>query len=301
MPYNLVATYELDSHIPLPYVELGHFFDQFDNSGTDSFEDLVRQQQDKLPEVIFAISNCQTAIRPDRLRLMEQLDRYLPSRSYGACLKQKEHYDWSWNSRSTFDSRQFIEERGRYLFFFVPENAYGIDYVSEVCRVATDALHGRILGALLTWPSLLPQKIFLALRSGSIPIYQGAPNVAAYIPDRNAIIHVKDVASVKELREYLNLLAANRTLLAERHLLWRTRPLPERLGRMVKLIDNWSDYPFMCRVCHCFHERIGCPNVTAALEDPFSLTLNGRRRSAPSEPPFDSFRRETNCTFAVAF
>lgn len=104
--------------------------------------------------------------------------------------------------------------------------------------------------------------MYNALRSGSVPIYMGAPNIGFYVPDRDSIIHVSDFESAAQLGDYLRLLASNRTMLVEKHMAWRMRPLPERLRRLTKLVDERSEHSFMCRVCNCFNGRIGCPNVT---------------------------------------
>jgi len=90
---------------------------------------------------------------------------------------------------------------------------------------------------------------------------QGAPNVAAFLPDRDAAIHVSDYNSPEELAEYLHLLMQNRSLLVERHHKWRTKTLPKRLVQLSQLTDKRSKSSFMCKVCNCMNGRMGCPNL----------------------------------------
>jgi hypothetical protein len=232
-PYNLISSYELDSHIPILYPDLADFVDGFKIEA--SFEGLVSQHEKKKPPISFAISNCVAPIHPNRLELIRKLSLYYPTSSFGKCLGKEANFKLKWNSRKKYESNRYLQELGKHLFVYAPENSYGMDYVSE--------------------------KIYHALISGSTPIYMGAPNIAAFLPDRDAVIHISDFATVQALGEYLQRLSDNRTLLVERHHAWRTRPLPDRLLRLSQLVDKKSEYSFMCKVCNCVRGRIGCPQI----------------------------------------
>lgn len=230
VPYNLISSYEIDSHIPILYKEMGAFVDAFEPL---SLRDLLALHQTRSASIFFAISNCVAAIRPERLAVVGSLSRFLRVESFGRCLPNSANRAHKWNSRAKQGSINQITEMGKHLFAYTPENSYGLDYVTE--------------------------KVWNALSAGSVPIYLGAPNIAAFLPDRNAVIHVSDYGSVDELGHYLQKLVTNRTMLVERHQLWRTRKLPEEFLRLTKLVDHHSDYNFACKVCNCFRGRIGCP------------------------------------------
>lgn len=233
VPYNLVASHELDAHIPVLY---GDIADLVDRHEVSSMEELRKQQDDKakMDSVYFAISNClQSPLRPDRLKFISALGLYYPTNSYGKCLASSHNRAQSWNTRSNRGTDRTLEEMSRHRFVYVAENSYGMDYVTE--------------------------KVYRALMSGSVPIYLGAPNVDAFLPDRDAVVYAGDFDSPRELGTYLWEVSRNVTLLAERHLKWRTRPLPERFLRLSKLANRKSDYSFACKVCNCVRGRIGCP------------------------------------------
>lgn len=235
VPYNLISSHELDSHIPVLYSDIAKFIDNYHPM---PLEELFRNHQPpkKIDSVFFAISNCKAPIRPDRLKFIRDLGDYYPTSSFGRCLGSAQNRNQEWNSRSKRGNNQTLTEMGKYRFVYAPENSYGQDYVTE--------------------------KVYYALQSGSVPIYLGAPNVDSFLPERNAVIHVSDFTSPQALGKYLQELSSNQSLLIERHLRWRTRPLPDHFLRLSKLVDSKSDYSFACKVCNCVRGRIGCPTIS---------------------------------------
>jgi hypothetical protein len=101
-PYNLISSYELDSHIPILYPDLADFVDGFKIEA--SFEGLVSQHEKKKPPISFAISNCVAPIRPNRLELIRKLSLYYPTSSFGKCLGEEANYKLKWNSRKKYES-----------------------------------------------------------------------------------------------------------------------------------------------------------------------------------------------------
>ena len=233
VPYNLIASYELDSHIPVLYEDIANFIDHYTIT---TFAELIRQQSYKSDSVFYAISNCKAPIRPDRLAFIRDLDSYYPTSSFGKCLGSPHNRKQHWNSRDNRGSNRTFTEMAKHRFVYAAENSYGVDYVTE--------------------------KVYYALQSNSsVPIYLGAPNINAFLPDRDAVIHVSDFHSPQALGDYLKKLSTNHSFLVEKHLLWRTRPLPERFLQLSKLVDKKSEYGFACKVCNCVQGRIGCPKI----------------------------------------
>jgi len=109
-----------------------------------------------------------------------------------------------------FNNRQLTEDRGpeskleavaRYPFCIAFENSISADYVTE--------------------------KVFDALRAGSIPVYFGAANVDEFVPE-GSYIDAGAFGGGRELGAYLRYLSAHPAEMARYHA-WRGRPLPEAL------------------------------------------------------------------------
>lgn len=66
------------------------------------------------------------------------------------------------------------------------------------------------------------EKVYDALAAGCIPIYYGAPNIASFIPQPDAVINLDDFSSMTELVAELERLAHNQTAYMER-LAWKTQ------------------------------------------------------------------------------
>jgi len=128
-PFNLVSSYELDSHIPILYPDLVDFVDGLE---TRTLGELIHDVNEKQASIMFSISNCDAPLRPDRLQIMALLSKYITTSSYGKCLGEEANYAQSWNSRNKYGSTRHKEEMSKYLFVYAAENSYGMDYVTEV-------------------------------------------------------------------------------------------------------------------------------------------------------------------------
>jgi hypothetical protein len=93
----------------------------------------------------------------------------------------------------------------------------------------------------------LPQ-VFHALEAGCIPIYRGAPNIADFLPDPNAILDYDAFGSPAALASEMERLMRNRDAY-EAKLAWKRKrfedfPLPfQRLVHLARMPDA------RCQVC----------------------------------------------------
>jgi hypothetical protein len=106
----------------------------------------------------------------------------------------------------------------RYKFALVLENSIAEDYVSE--------------------------KFFYALISGSVPVYRGAPNIAAFAPGSRCFINSADFAEPAELAAYLNWLNEHDEAYQE-YLAWRHKGLSPSFEALVESVRE----PAPCRLC----------------------------------------------------
>mmetsp|Transcript_37221 Transcript_37221/g.72621 ORF Transcript_37221/g.72621 Transcript_37221/m.72621 type:complete len:452 (+) Transcript_37221:383-1738(+) len=233
--FSLIATYELDSLLPILYPEFPLFVDEHKSS---TREGLTADAERRHAKIFVAISNCHAAIVPNRLSLAEDMSAAsgVPLASFGRCLEDPAaRREMEGLERG---SGEYINVMRRHLWCFVPENSYGTDYVTE--------------------------KVWHALRSGCVPIYMGAPNVAAFLPSRDAVVHVQDFPTVDALANYIRRLTKDRRLLVEKHQAWREAArLPQHMYDLERLSEKHAGSSFACRVCHCARGHLGCPSPAA--------------------------------------
>jgi alpha-1,3-fucosyltransferase 10 len=86
-------------------------------------------------------------------------------------------------------------------------------------------------------PDYVTEKFFDPLLQGSVPVYRGAPNVAAFAPGPKSYIDASQFRGPEELAEYLNYLAGNEAAHAE-YLAWRTKPDKAFLDGLATLEDH---------------------------------------------------------------
>ena len=128
--------------------------------------------------------------RSGRHSFVLELMRFLPIHSYG----------------KVFRNRILSEDKGRetksatisqYRFVLAFENAIAIDYVTE--------------------------KFFDPLRTGSVPIYLGAPNIEEFAPGDHCYIDATKFSGPRELAEYLIRLQENQAEY-EAYFAWKQKP-----------------------------------------------------------------------------
>lgn len=119
--YNLIASHELDSHIPIIYPQIASLVSRHKIQPIENITMRVTQQ---LPEVKFAISNCRAPIRPDRLGLLQALqnddddDDKIPLASFGKCLGNPKNYHKPWNARDRYGSKEHKATISKYMFVY---------------------------------------------------------------------------------------------------------------------------------------------------------------------------------------
>lgn len=136
------------------------------------------------------ISNC--AARNNRLQVLKDLSKLLPGgvHSFGACEHNK---DPEVHVSGLYEQKEAIA--ATYKFMYVPENSNDVSYVTE--------------------------KVYDALKAGSIPIYMGAPDIKRFVPVPEAVISVADFNSTTALAKYIQDVGANESLWT-RHMDWKS-------------------------------------------------------------------------------
>lgn len=265
---SFFASFETTADAFLPY---GNHFPQLDDRIADLREKGWRRRRassnDKLataspPEAMYVASNCHTrwqgphqppivgaawdamktagrqrkAMRDRDAFIGELRHAGLVVAAYGACLPNRDNLDARCRAEHGRSNRVKLCTAGAAHDFYLSfENSLYPDYVTE--------------------------KLYEPLAAGAIPVYMGAPNVAAFAPAAHSIIVGADFATPRALVDYLRCVAANRTLL-EYYRGWRGRP---RLPTWRRI----TEVPNLCRVCD------------AALRANASLSA---RSHAPAEP-----------------
>jgi hypothetical protein len=97
------------------------------------------------------------------------------------------------------------------------------------------------------------EKLWGALAAGTIPVYLGAPNVAAHVPN-GSIVHADDFATPRALGEHLRRVLADRALFDSYHA-WRRKPLPAWFLRKYNFTRTHSE----CRTCQWARARLRNP------------------------------------------
>jgi glycosyl transferase family 10 (putative fucosyltransferase) len=156
-----------------------------------------------------------------RRELLAELLGYMQIDSYGKLFHNRD--------LPTSDAGQASKIRtlSGYRFALAFENAIEEDYVTE--------------------------KIFDALRAGSIPVYLGAPNVDEFVPE-GSFVDAAAYGSARNLAAYLQFLARHPEAAARYHD-WRSRPLPDRLKSLCARTsaNPWHALPTVLVKCWAVH------------------------------------------------
>ena len=90
------------------------------------------------------------------------------------------------------------------------------------------------------------EKVFDALLSGALPLYDGAPRVGRLLPDEGAVLKTADFPDVSALAATLRRLAAAPE--PAEHFRWRGRE--DRAPAFQRVLDmSAHKYTALCRVC----------------------------------------------------
>jgi len=124
----------------------------------------------------------------------------------------------------TMASTSKSEIMQRYLFHLAFENQNTDDYITE--------------------------KLWLTLKSGTIPVYFGAPNIDEHFFPHDSFINVNDFSTTQELARYLIKVANNETLYNS-YYVWRKESLPKSfLDKHLPVLGRNN-----CRLCRWAHAR----------------------------------------------
>ena len=175
----------------------------------------------------------------NRTKYVQDLRTHIGVDSWGKCLRNKgpdlppeiakihggstneSHYKGKW-----VDSKKAMSQR--YLFTIAMENSNTYDYVTE--------------------------KLWHPLAAGSVPIYDGAPNVDDWLPCHHCIIDVRKFPSARVLADYLKVLEKNMTLYGEYHQ-WRNEPVRESFLSLLNYFDRASAYSVDSVTCAMAHSE----------------------------------------------
>ncbi len=160
----------------------------------------VPDRTEDAPAVLFQSSGID---RSGRGRLVAELARHIRIDSYGSFMRNRRI------DGPDLGAATKLATISRYRFCLAFENSIAPDYVTE--------------------------KLFDGFLAGTVPVYLGAPNVAAFAPD-HSYIDAADFKSPADLAAHLHHLVRTPDAYAA-YLAWRNEPLPERLVALVRRAD----------------------------------------------------------------
>jgi len=141
-----------------------------------------------------------------RIGYVRALMQHMRVDSYGKVLNTRQLPESDRGGRSK------IRTIARYKFTLAFENSIASDYVTE--------------------------KFFQPLIAGSVPVYLGAPNIAAYAPGEDCFINVADFDGPASLAAHLERIGGDEAEYGKL-LAWKARPLRPQFLEMAKSADVW--------------------------------------------------------------
>lgn len=179
---HFFATTDLDSDIPMPYFS----WDEYAPEGKAIVPGNDYDQAIK--GAVFMAKNCESkngreALVKGLIDLSNNSSSLVRVDSISRCLH---NHDPPASAKD--DKNEILNQ---YMFYLAFENQNAKDYITEKL-----------------WGSLF--------RSGTIPVYVGAPNIAEHVPPQS-IINVREFGNLKEVWNHLVRVAQNRTLYESYH------------------------------------------------------------------------------------
>lgn len=242
--FNYSSTFSRHSDVPCTLQYLGSLSDI---TSTEFFVQTADKNKHlgELAPILYIQSDCDTSTERDAY--VRELMKYIKVDSYGACLNNK-HLPATFKEDylNNLDKREFLMFIARYKFVIAIENGVCNDYVTE--------------------------KLWRALKVGSVPIYFGAPNVRDWLPNDAAAILLQEYNTVAELVARLNMLLDDDTLY-EGHLRHKTaaRIDNERLLREFRNNPRSADAletaaRLECLVCESIHGSMAGARAPRTLD-----------------------------------
>ena len=159
---------------------------------------------------------------PWRLRLVQELQRYVDIDTFGRCFPGRPHTNPFQSGGNTK-----LTSMTEYKMFFALENAICTDYATE--------------------------KLYAPLLHGAVPIYLGAPNMAELIPDEDAVINLLDFGDAQAAAAYLKIMLDDSRALYKKHHAWRGRQYTGAFAE--RLAHSHKGRNFICSLCSLYRDQ----------------------------------------------
>ena len=169
-----------------------------------------KSRERRIPVVAWMSKNC---ILRERINLLVKLSKQFPVFSMGRCEKNIEPPGTDPGRLGDVAAQQ--ELKSNYMFYFALENG-------------------------IQCPHYITEKIYDALTRGSIPIYVGWDGYEEYLPDKNAIIDLRDFKSMNSLVTKLKKIASDDSEYDKYHA-WRERDpseWPLKFRQLVRQVSS---------------------------------------------------------------
>lgn len=223
--FDAVASYERAAQLPLLYGPVPTEFPAFPfnapylpphtwpSAGAHTQASVLKRPKG----IAVFISHCV----PWRLRLVQELQRFVDIDTFGTCFPGRPHTDPFQSGSNTK-----LTSMAEYKMFFALENAICTDWATE--------------------------KLYAPLLHGAVPIYLGAPNVAELIPDKNAVINLLDFGDAQAAAAYLKTMLDDPQAFYRKHHAWRSRPYTG--GFAERLAHSHKGMNFFCSLCSLYKD-----------------------------------------------
>lgn len=111
--------------------------------------------------------------------------------------------------------------------------------------MATHLFHFAAENSICDWYHT--EKLFGALKSGTLPIYFGSRSITPFLPHK-AVLVAYEYKNIFVLAAHLKELAANQTAYEE-YMVWRKRPLPETVIDHLCVAQAERSPAWACEIC----------------------------------------------------
>jgi galactoside 3-L-fucosyltransferase 11 len=178
--FNHTSTFKRESDYPLTLSSLPTLQYLIERKPL-SIEMKNKYRKDGFAPVVYIQSH--KGVASFRDAYVEELMKYIPVDSYGACVHNKDLPKELIDPVEHMVSPKFLDLISKYKFHLAFENALCDDYMTE--------------------------KLFRVFHVGGVPVHLGSTKVRDWIPDKHSVITVDDFQSPKDLAEYLLQLDSN--------------------------------------------------------------------------------------------
>lgn len=231
--FNYSATFSRHSDVPLTLQYLKTIEDITSNEYFISTKE-KNSLLSSIAPILFLQSDCDTAT--ERELYVEELMKHIAVDSYGTCLNNRElPHQFQEDYLNKLDDSDFLKFIARYKFVIAIENGVCEDYITE--------------------------KLWRALKVGTVPIYFGSPSVTDWLPNNKSVIllteyptptlmasHVRNLlASDRKYEEYLE--HKLKKIITNKRLILESETYPYQSDTLMAVNE------FECLICQIVHER----------------------------------------------